>query len=152
MAKKNEKRTEIVPLRQVMDRLFEESFLDPFSVFRTIDREPVALSFPKVDVSETEKEIEVKADVPGIEPDKINVEVSDEDVRISGEYESKKEEKGKTHYRLERQSGSFERLIPLPSKVVSDQAKAEIKDGVLEIVAPKQETSQKKVKVKVNKK
>ena len=152
MAKKNEKRTEIVPLRQVMDRLFEESFLDPFSVFRTIDREPLALSFPKVDVSETEKEIEVKADVPGIEPDKINVEVSDEDVRISGEYESKKEEKRKTHYRLERQSGSFERLIPLPSKVVSDQAKAEIKDGVLEIVAPKQEISQKKVKVKVNKK
>lgn len=151
MAKKNEK-TQIIPLRQVMDKLFEESFLDPFSAFRTIEKEPFSVSFPKVDVSETDKEVEIKADVPGIEPDKVNVEVSDEDVRISGEYESKEEEKGKTHYRLERQSGSFERLIPLPSKVVSDKAKAEIKDGVLEVKMPKQEVSQKKVRVKVNKK
>ncbi len=151
MAKKNEK-TQIIPLRQVMDRLFEESFLDPFSVFRTIEKEPFNAVSPKVDVSETDQEIEIKADVPGIEPDKINVEVSDEDVRISGEYKRENEEKGKTYYRLERQSGSFERLIPLPSKVVSDKSKAEIKDGVLEIRIPKQEISQKKVKVKVNKK
>jgi len=149
---KKDKNIQIVPLRQVIDKLFEESFLDPFAAFRAIEKGPEGTSFPKIDISETDKEIEIKADIPGIEPDKINVEISDEEVIISGEYESKKEEKKKTYYRLERQSGFFKRLIPLPVKAVSEKAKAEFKNGVLEIKVPKQKVSPKRVKIKVNKK
>lgn len=149
---KKDKNIQIVPLRQVIDKLFEESFLDPFAAFRAIEKWPDGASFPKIDVSETDKEIEIKADIPGIEPDKINVEISDEEVIISGEYESKKEEKGKTYYRSERQSGFFKRLIPLSVKAVSEKAKAEFKNGVLEIKVPKQKVSSKRVKIKVNKK
>jgi len=104
---------------------------------------------PSVDLSETDEALQLRMDVPGIKPEEINIEVSGDTIRISGEHAEEKEEKGKTFHRLERRTGSFARALTLPAAVKENQVSAEVADGVLTITLPKTEVSKpQKITVK----
>jgi len=98
---------------------------------------------PSIDVQETNKEIVIRADVPGVPKENINVELNDSYLEITGNKDDKKEEYGpdRTWHRVERHAGSFRRRIALPKGVKRDQVRATSKDGVLEIVVLKPESS-----------
>jgi len=104
---------------------------------------------PSIDLSETDNEIQVKMDVPGVKPDEIDIEVRDNTLRVSGEHKEEKEEKGKTFHHVERHAGSFSRAVTLPCAVNEERVTAESHEGVLTISLPKSEESKpRKVKVK----
>ncbi len=137
-------------LREAINRLFDESILDPFE-FSSFPMEMVTGSklFPKVDIAETEKEIKITANVPGVDPDKIEIEIGEDSIVLSGKIEKETEEKDKKFYRFEREFGEFRREFPLPAKINTDQSEAVIKNGVLTITLPKTEIeTKKKLKVK----
>jgi len=94
-----------------------------------------------LDLSETDNEIEVRMDVPGIQPEEIEVEVTGNTLLITGERKEEKEEKGRTYHRIERTSGSFSRSMTLPCEVDSDQVQALCDNGVLTIQLPKSNLS-----------
>lgn len=106
---------------------------------------------PPLDVSETEENILVKVEVPGIEPKDIDISISGDTLTVKGEKKSEKEEKGKNYHFIERSYGSFSRSVGLPASVKFEQVKAEYKKGILEITLPKSEKSKiKKIPVKVS--
>ncbi len=138
-------------------------FLMPWSPFRRLDNffedEDSSASprwrgfqFPMVNVKQSDKDIVVTADIPGIKEEDVNIEVGDTFVDISGERkeETKKEDEG--YFHQEVRYGSFARRIPLPTEVKADKADATIKDGQLRITIPKLEPEKPKVtKIKVKK-
>jgi len=124
-------------LRDEMDRLFED-----FLPTRWLRSRPVArLRLPAVDLKETETEVILKADLPGVRKEDLNVEVTSDAVTLKGESTREKGEKGEGYYHRERSWGGFERTIPLPVEVKAEQAKAKYADGVLEITVPKTEAA-----------
>lgn len=139
----------------LIDHFFDQSFWDPFSMmtpglFRSGALSGVSSAFPKVDVEETDKEIRVCADIPGIDPQNINIEVGDDYLSLSGriEREERNKEQGTKGYRYEREYGEFRREFSLPARVNKDDIVAKAKNGVLTITLPKTEAEQKK-KIKV---
>jgi HSP20 family protein len=92
---------------------------------------------PKVDVIDRDAEVVVRAEVPGVEKDDLDITMTDHTVTIKGKTKhEEKEEKG-DYYRCEISSGSFARTLALPSDVDTDKAEASFKDGVLELKLPK---------------
>ncbi|OAQ21152.1 Hsp20/alpha crystallin family protein [Thermosulfurimonas dismutans] len=107
---------------------------------------------PAVDVSETEEAVVVRADVPGLEPEDLEISLSGNFLTIKGEKKQEREEKKENFYRMERLYGSFVRSIELPAEVEADKVEATYKNGVLKIVLPKKaEAKGKTIKVKVEK-
>ena len=96
---------------------------------------------PSLNVSETETDYEVAAELPGIEPDDVSVELRDGALWVSGKKEEEKEEKGKTFHRIERRHGEFRRVVHLPGAVNEDQVEAKFDKGVLTIRVPKSEAA-----------
>lgn len=106
---------------------------------------------PSLDLSETDGEVLITMDAPGMKPEEIEIEVTGETVRIHGEHKEEKEEKGRTYHRVERSTGSFFRSIELPCEIKQDDVAANYKDGVLTISLPKCEANKPhKVTVKTN--
>lgn len=97
--------------------------------------DPLAFS-PKIDVLQRGNELVVRADLPGVKPDDVTVEVSEDAITISGQRNEEVVEDSGNIYRVERRYGAFFREIPLPQGAIADQAKASFKDGVLEITVP----------------
>ena len=95
--------------------------------------------WPSLDVSETDNEIQIKMDTPGLKAEELNIEITGDVLRISGEHEETQEESDRKYHRIERRSGSFERAIRLPCMVNEQQIDAECKDGVLTITLAKTE-------------
>lgn len=140
----------------IIDRFFDDSFFEPFfalspRMFRNRSVSNISMTFPKVDVTETDAEITVRANVPGIDPEKIDIEVGDDYLSLSGTIEKEeKEEKGKV-YRYEREYGEFHRSFALPARIKKDGVVAKVKNGVLSIVLPKSDEDRRaKVKVEVD--
>jgi len=92
---------------------------------------------PRVDVTESEKEIKIAAELPGIDEKDIDVSVTRDTLTIKGEKKEEKEEDGKDYYRMERSYGSFCRTIPLPVEVDTEKISASYKKGILNIKIPK---------------
>lgn len=92
---------------------------------------------PEVDLTETDKEIRVSADVPGVDEKDLDVSLKDDMLTIKGEKKAEKEEKSEGRYYMERTYGSFERRVALPCDVEPDKVKAEYKKGVLNITLQK---------------
>jgi len=99
---------------------------------------------PRVDVYETNDEVVVKAEIPGVSKEDLNIYVDENSVRLSGQTKKDTEYKDENAYRVERFFGSFSRTIPLPAKVKSEMAKASYQDGILSVTAPKVESSKMK--------
>jgi HSP20 family protein len=116
--------------------------------FRT---EEMELTAPVVDLYEEKDDIVVKAELPGIEKDKIEVNLADHTLTIRGEKKKEEEIKEENYYRSERSYGSFVRTLELPKDVHADKVKATFKNGILEVRLPKtEEAKTKEVKVKVD--
>jgi HSP20 family protein len=117
------------------DRLFEEKGW-PFLFATRPELEEIAWR-PEVEVFELENLLKVRADLPGIKKEEVNVELTDLGLTISGERkrETKEEKKGE-YFRSERVYGSFCRTIPLPEGAKLDEVKAQFTDGVLEVTVP----------------
>jgi HSP20 family protein len=110
---------------------------------------PWGTSVPSIDVSETDKSVEVKLDVPGVKAKEIDIQLNGNLLTVSGERKEEEEKKGKTFHRIERRYGSFSRSVTLPCPVQEDEVAAEYRDGVLSITLPKtEEAKSKKITVK----
>lgn len=132
-------------LRDAMDRLFDESFWAPFGLLeRRRERCPMGRLMPRVDLSETDNEIKLRAEVPGIEPEKLNIEVGEDTITLSGKTEQSEEEKKENYYRAERYVGEFSREFALPCKIDPEKVDAKAKNGVITITLQKQVSEQKK--------
>ncbi|MDH5347205.1 MAG: Hsp20/alpha crystallin family protein [Nitrospira sp.] len=105
---------------------------------------------PSVDISETESEYQIKAEIPDVKKEDVKVTLEDGVLTIQGERKYEKEEKGKKYHRIERSYGSFVRTFSLPDVIDDDKVKAEFKDGVLNLHLPKSEKAKPKaIEVKV---
>jgi HSP20 family protein len=105
---------------------------------------------PTVDISETDEEYLIKAELPEVKKEDVKVTVEDGVLTLQGERRQEKEEKGKRYHRVERSYGSFVRSFTLPESVDEAKVKAEYKDGVLSLHLPKTEkVKPKAIEVKV---
>jgi HSP20 family protein len=104
---------------------------------------------PQVEAFEREGRLIVRADLPGLTKDDINVSITDDAIKIRGERRQEKEENEEGYYRSERSYGSFYREIPLPGGVNSEEANATFRNGVLEITvpAPARQTSSRRIEI-----
>ncbi len=134
-----------------IERRIEDFFRRPFSLFgptwwprlRFPEIEEVS---PSVDIFEEGDDVVVKAELPGMKKEDIEVKLTDNTISISGEKKKEERVEKKDYYRLERSYGSFCRAFSLPAEVQTDKAKAQFKDGVLEVRIPKSEEARKKEK------
>ncbi len=135
---------ELQELREQMRSMFDwRPFAPRFTAALTTPREPA------VDMFERDGNVVVKAEVPGIPADKVEVTVSDGELRISGERSEEKEVKEENYYRSERSYGHIYRALALPDGCDVDKATATVKDGVVEVVIPKKAAAiGKKIEVK----
>ena len=99
---------------------------------------------PRVDVYQTEQEVIVKAEIPGVSKEDLNVYIDENSIRLSGQMKRDEQYKEEHIYRTERAYGSFSRVIPFPVEVKVEQAKAEYKEGILSISVPKIEPTKMK--------
>ena len=129
-----------------MSRMFEE-FMD-YKKFPALFEMPIrgGMVSPKIDVSESEKEVLITAELPGLEEKDVELLLTPETLTIKGEKKMESEEKERDYYRTERVYGSFCRTIGLPSGIDKDKTEATFKKGVLKVVLPKTVQAQKEVK------
>ncbi len=134
-----------------MDRMMEDFFgrrMRPWWPERWRGEE-LEVSIPAVDLYEDKNEIVVKAELPGIDKDNVEVNLSDHTLTIKGEKKKEEEVKEENYYRAERSYGSFVRTVDLPADVHADKVKANFKNGILEVRLPKTEEAKAK-EIKVN--
>jgi HSP20 family protein len=124
---------ELLSLRQAMDRLFEDSFVNPRSGIAS-DEQPLAL-----DVYTTSDSLVVEAALPGVKPDDVNISILGDTLTISGSThdEQKRDENGYSYREIRR--GSFSRTVTLPNGLKSDAATASFENGLLRLSFPKAE-------------
>jgi len=130
---------EMVTLREAMDRLFAESFVRPGSAFPIMGMEG-----PAVDMYQTKDDIIVKAALPGVKPDEIEISVTGDILTLKGEFRDEEKIEEGSYLRKERHFGQFVRELSLPTLVSSDKAKAEFEHGVLTLRLPKAEAAKPK--------
>jgi HSP20 family protein len=105
---------------------------------------------PSVDIAETDNDVVVTAELPGVKQDDVDITITDDVLTLKGEKKEEKEVKEKNYHRIERSYGSFQRSVSLPAGVQADKAKATYKDGVLHITVPKaEEAKPKQIKIDV---
>ncbi len=137
---------ELMSLREAMDRLFEESIVWPRSLLA-----PAAQTFA-VDIYETKDDVVVKASLPGVKPEDVEVSVVGDTLTIKGEVKEEKDIKEENYIRKERRYGSFCRSFTLPVSVNADKATAEFENGVLTLTLPKaEEVKPKTIAIKAKK-
>ena len=124
---------EMMTLREAMDRLFDDAFTHPLS------RDGWSASTPAVDMYQTDDEIVVKASLPGIKADEVQINITGDVLTLKGEVNHEEEKNDKAWHIREQRWGSFQRSVALPTNVVSDKAKAEFENGILVITLPKAE-------------
>ena len=133
-------------LQQEIDRLFD-GFSRGFAGFQS--GFPSRELMPSMDLSETDKEIEITTELPGLEEKDIQLNVSDNVLTIRGEKKNEREETKKDYHLVERSYGSFTRSVQLPDGVNADNIKAVMSKGVLKVTVPKPAPAQtKKIDIK----
>lgn len=136
-----------------MDRMMDDFFgrrFRPWWPDRWFRSDEMEIRGPVVDVFEEKDDIVIKAELPGITKDNIEVNLTDHMLTIKGEKKKEEEIKEENYYRAERAYGSFVRTLELPKDVHSDKIKASFKNGILEVRLPKtEEAKTKEIKVKV---
>lgn len=106
---------------------------------------------PVVDISETDDNYVVTAELPGLSKDDVKISYEDGILSLRGEKKHEKEEKRKNYHRVERSFGAFERSFRVPSRVLVDKIDAKFKDGILHLTMPKAEEARpKEIPIKIN--
>ena len=127
--------SEMVTLRSAMDRLFDDSFVSPFTL-RTFNGEAAA---PPMDVHETADDLVVTVALPGLKVEDVDITITGQSLTVKGEFrEDERVDRGQYLYR-ERRFGTFQRQLQLPVRVQSEAATATFEDGVLTLRIPKAE-------------
>jgi HSP20 family protein len=137
---------EMMSLREAMNRLVEDSFIRPGSWLTPFDAEGMGVA---MDVIDTKDNVIVKASVPGIKPEDIDVSVTGDVLTVRGETASEEKIEQGSYLRQERRFGKFERALTLPTLVQADKADAKFEHGVLTLTLPKAEqVKPRSIKVK----
>jgi HSP20 family protein len=135
-----------------MQREFDRFFKEAFTPFLGEGELSTRTWAPPVDIYETENDIVVKAELPGIEPKDVDVKVEDNTLYLKGERKFEKETKEDNYHRVERSYGAFARSFSLPNSINTDKVKAEFRDGLLTLTLPKREEAKPKtIKIDVSK-
>lgn len=123
---------EFMTLREAMDRLMDDAFTRPLSQdgFTTL---------PAMDLMETDDDVIVKAVLPGLKAEDVQISVTGDIFTLRGEVKQEEERKDAKYLIREQRYGTFERSVRLPSNVVTDKAKAEFENGILTVTLPKSE-------------
>ncbi|ADL11751.1 heat shock protein Hsp20 [Acetohalobium arabaticum DSM 5501] len=127
--------SEIKTLRDQMNKFLDETFHSP---------EGIELQ-PSVDIFEEGEEIVAKVNIPGIDPEKVEIMISEDTLIVQGEVTEERQMDEEGYHKLERQTGRFKRTISLPFKVEREAASASAEHGVLEIRMPKSEEEIEKI-------
>lgn len=127
------------PFRDVLSRMIDDRVLEPLEEMMPETDITRRALFPKVDVEEDDQNVIVSANVPGVDPNNIDLNVEEDVLSISGtaEREQDRSDEEKQYYHYEREYGEFRRDVPLPAKVDPDNASATSKNGVLRVTLPK---------------
>jgi len=134
--------------------MMEEFWRSPFGAPSLLDEMAKGVfgakgAFPVVNVSETEKEIRVDAELPGLEAKDVEMRLENGALVITGEKKFEGEEKKDSYHRIERSYGTFTRAVPLPCAVVEDAVKARFEKGVLRVTLPKAAPSSPRRTIKI---
>lgn len=125
--------TDLVSLREAMDRLFEDSFIKP-STWTGLAAGQVAVP---VDLWETNDAYHLRADLPGIAPEEIDINVTADTISLTGEAKASQDVTSDGWLRQERRIGKFQRAFTLPVQIDPDKVQATFTHGVLDLVLPK---------------
>ena len=126
---------DLVSIRRDMDRMFDEFY-----------RQPVANAegMPLIDMYQTDDDVVVKATLPGVDVDDLDIQVTGDVLTIHGEVKQETEDENAKYHMREQHFSAFTRTLTLPTMVVADKAKADMKNGVLHLTLPKAEESKPK--------
>ena len=120
---------DMMSLRDAMDRLFDDAFTRPISLSGVS-------AMPAIDMYQTNDDVVVKATLPGVKAEDVDITVTGETLTLRGEFKQEDEKKDTSYHIREQHYGSFERSILLPTDVKADKAKADFENGVLTITMP----------------
>lgn len=127
-------------------RLFQDSINRLFS-----DQNATRPWAPPVDIFETDNELVLKADLPDVKMEDVDIQIENGTLTLKGQRKFEKDEKSKGFHRIERSYGSFVRYFTVPETVDSENVRAEYSNGVLTVTLPKKEVAKPKaIKVQVN--
>ncbi|HKQ48636.1 MAG TPA: Hsp20/alpha crystallin family protein [Phycisphaerae bacterium] len=141
--------TALTRFRDEMDHLFERFFGDTWPLGAMEGLTGRSGMGPRIDLAETENDITLKADLPGVDPKEVDVQVVGNMLTIRGEKKLEKEDKKRDYHFVERQYGSFQRSLQLPTTVDPNKVDALFKDGVLTVtIAKRPEARPKRIAVK----
>ncbi|HEX6998064.1 MAG TPA: Hsp20/alpha crystallin family protein [Gammaproteobacteria bacterium] len=136
-----------------LDRLFDEfmstRWPSPFawqwpSSLRSLGMEPLRARVPSVDICENDAEVIVRAEVPGVDKENLDVSITDRTLTIKGRSREEQKEEREDYYRREIRSGEFSRSLLLPCEVDAEKASASLKDGIVELRLPKAAAAQRR--------
>jgi HSP20 family protein len=119
----------MMSLREAMDRLFDDAFTRPISVSGVS-------GMPAIDMYQTKDDVVVKATLPGLNPEDVDITVTGETLTLRGEFKQEDEQKESNYHIREQRYGSFERSVLLPTDVEANKAKADFDNGILTITMP----------------
>ena len=123
-------------MRRQMDRLYDDAM--------TSQRLPQAGVFPLINLTEDKDKYFVRAELPGVQADELDLQVTGNNLAISGERKIAAEDESAKYHRREREAGTFSRMIGLPGEVDSDKVEAKLENGILTVVVPKAEIAKPK--------
>lgn len=137
--------TEVANLRRAIGRLFDDRFFIPYRLF-TFGLSEIT---PSIDMYQTDKEVVVKAALPGVKPEEVDVSIDGDCLTIKGETKGEEKVEQEDYLYREHRYGAFCRTIALPNGLVTDKAKASFENGILSLTVPKtKEAKPKRIKVK----
>jgi len=134
---------EMVSLRDAMNSLFQESFVRPIGL---LGEGPAMLP---LDIAENENEFIVKASLPGVKPEDVQITAHGDSLTIRGEIKEEQEKKDEHYHLRERRVGQFMRTVTLSTPISAEKAQAHFENGVLTLILPKAEEAKPK-QIKVN--
>ena len=120
---------DMMSLRDAMDRLFDDAFTRPISLSGVS-------AMPAIDMYQTKDDLIVKATMPGVKAEDVDITVTGETLTLRGEFKQEDEKEDTSYHIREQRYGSFERSILLPTDVKADKAVADFKDGILTVTMP----------------
>ena len=127
---------ELERMRRQMDRLFDEA-MTPHGL-------PQAGVFPPLNLSEDKDKYYIRAELPGVKADDLDIQVTGNNLAISGERKIAAEDEGAKYHRREREAGTFSRMIGLPGEVDTEKVEAKLENGILTVVVSKAEVAKPK--------
>lgn len=123
---------EMMTLREAMDRLFDDAFTRPLSM-----RDGWSLASPAIDMYQTENDVVVKASIPGMKAEEVQINITGDVLTLKGEVKQDDERNDRAWHIREHRFGSFERSVALPTAVKTDKAEAVFENGILTVTLPK---------------